>query len=353
MSMPHETPNDAENSRFRFVSQSPGNANVSRNRFILPSPANSDVSPVRFVPPFPDVSRNRFVPLSFPESFEGSQISSCAEIVGSPTGAAGGVKVKGGQWTMQEREMLLDWLANNLTNIADLKTHFRSTCTKISVEVFAGARTADGIKGQWEGMKRKYQRAKERLQSTGEGQREDEEKWASIKLGWLNQLCPFYEQIDDILRRDKSVTPLYISEVGGEEGMEFVEGVRQQDVSVVSEIDWVASDLEEDDDVHPPAGGSKLPVRKDDRKKGETKGIGAGALKKRKASAMEDKFDSIHKQRMAFEEKKLIYEKERDERSFALMKQKEDNRHEESLIRLRLMEQKTALLLAQMEKNSK
>jgi hypothetical protein len=40
-----------------------------------------------------------------------------------------------------------------------------------------------------------------RLRSTGKGQREDEDKWQSIRLGWLDKDCPHFEEIEDILNR--------------------------------------------------------------------------------------------------------------------------------------------------------
>lgn len=68
--------------------------------------------------------------------------------------------------------MLLEWLGRNLGNYEGFKMHVKSTCSKIAVEVFGGSRTAEGIRGQWDLMKTKYQKAKKRLNSTSEGQRE-------------------------------------------------------------------------------------------------------------------------------------------------------------------------------------
>jgi hypothetical protein len=44
-------------------------------------------------------------------------------------------------------------------------------------------------------------RSLKRLRFTGEGQREDEDKWQSIRLGWLDKDCPHFEKIEDILNR--------------------------------------------------------------------------------------------------------------------------------------------------------
>lgn len=68
-------------------------------------------------------------------------------------------------------------------------------------------------------MKRKYHKAKKQLNSTGEGQRDYQEKWVSIKLSWLDKICLHYEQIDDILRRNMAVTLLFVSEAGGDSNL--------------------------------------------------------------------------------------------------------------------------------------
>lgn len=267
------------------------------------------------------------------------------------------VAVKSGPWSVDERDLLLAWLGGNLSNYEEFKMKLKSTCLKLSSETFSGSRTADGIKGQWDQMKKKYSKAKERLQSTGEGQRDDVEKWSSIKLSWLDKMCPHYEQIDDILKRDKSITPLFVSEVGGDTVVEFINGERQQEEEEEEEdnnvdLDWTPTD-DEDSDVHPPAGGQKIPKPKSTPsnipiKKGESKGVGAKGLKKRKHSAAEDAMEGIQEKRIRFEKKRLQYERERDDKNFRFLRKKEDNRHEESLLRFRLLEKKIELQLASM-----
>ncbi|KAH0603954.1 uncharacterized protein H6S33_006985 [Morchella sextelata] len=258
--------------------------------------------------------------------------------------------LRSGKWEQEERDLLLEWLGRNLANYEGFKMHVKSTCMKISVEVFQGSRTPEGIRGQWDLMKRKYHKAKERLNSTGEGQRDDKEKWASIKLSWLDKICPHYEQIDDILRRDRAVTPLFVSETGGDSNLEFVNGEKLNsflsDNSEGEEIHWSASDTE---NPHPPAGGKKLPTLKESPlKKGETRGDGVKALKRKRGGA-EDAIETIAQKRIDFEKTRLEFERERDERTFKLMEEREKNRHEETMARWRLMERKFDLKYKQSE----
>jgi len=175
---------------------------------------------------------------------------------------------------------------------------------RISREVYHGVRSGSSVKSQWEAMKKKYRMAQTKLHSTGEGQRYDHELWSSIRLNWLDKLCPYDEAIDDILQRDKSFTPLYVSESGGpvppsyegirecqlrqlvssqfsdriEDG-EFEDETNENHMSMINLVE--ESEKEEWDDLdiaeteHPPTAGSKNP-----RKRGRTSGSGKKEIKK-------------------------------------------------------------------------
>jgi transposase len=105
----------------------------------------------------------------------------------------------GGRWTNDDRRLLLGFLSENPNNYTQLKTNASGTAQRISEVVFHGKRTANAIKSQWVKMKDQYSEAAKRLRSTGEGQRDDEDKWRSIRLGWLDKMCPLFEEIEDIL----------------------------------------------------------------------------------------------------------------------------------------------------------
>jgi len=120
-----------------------------------------------------------------------------------------------GQWSTSDRENLLEWFGRNLHNYQSFKTDKNRIADRISQEVYSGIRSGSSVKSQWEAIKKKYRIAQTKLNSTGEGQRYDSELWCSIRTNWLDKLCPYYEALDDILHRDKSFTPFYVSESGG------------------------------------------------------------------------------------------------------------------------------------------
>jgi len=109
--------------------------------------------------------------------------------------------VNRGRWSENDKLRLLGYLAENLRNYEEFKVNGARVAERIAVEVLGGRRTGEAVRGQWESLKRKYHTTSLRLRSTGEGQRDDVEKWRSIKLGWLDDMCPHYELIDDILQR--------------------------------------------------------------------------------------------------------------------------------------------------------
>jgi len=88
-----------------------------------------------------------------------------------------------GKWSKEEREALLGWLSDD-RNYARVKTKGKRVWLDLAQDngLFCGTRTWSAIKGQWEDWKKKYDIAKRRVESTGEGQK-DEEQWASMELG--------------------------------------------------------------------------------------------------------------------------------------------------------------------------
>jgi hypothetical protein len=58
---------------------------------------------------------------------------------------------------------------------------------------------------------KQYSAAGTRLTSTGEGQLDNDRLWNSIRLSWLNKICPYFEAIGDIIRSDRSYTPYFVS----------------------------------------------------------------------------------------------------------------------------------------------
>jgi hypothetical protein len=104
-------------------------------------------------------------------------------------------------WAEDDRLLLLGFLSENLRNHEGFKVNPVRVADRIATEVLSGRKTGDAVRAQWDYLKKKHNTATVRLRSTGEGQRDDMEKWSSIKLSWLDKMCPWYEEIDDILQR--------------------------------------------------------------------------------------------------------------------------------------------------------
>lgn len=155
-----------------------------------------------------------------------------------------------------------------------------------------------------------------------------------------------YEQIDDILKRDRAVTPLFVSEVGGAPNPKLVEGkVVTLSDSEDDLLEWSPSD--NDDDLHPPASGQKIPtyISSPDPqtpiKKGESKGgTGIKALKRKRKTTAEEAIENIAERRLFCEQRRLDYERDRDKKALELMREKEQNRHEEEMAKWRVLERK-------------
>jgi len=268
-----------------------------------------------------------------------------AEVLGAvERGRKGKAKEKSllKRWTMEERELLLEWFSQDPINLERYKTKPTDTCEKISREVFNGVRSAHAIDAQWDAMKNKHKEACTRLQGTGEGERDlqelrgDDEEWEGIQVGWLRKFCPYFEMIDEILARDRSYLAPYASEAGGEEDLAFRSGQR-----VRSEDE--AGDSGNDPDDHPPVRGSKIPATGRATNGGALKrGVATGSDVGKKAVKKVKVEDLVtqHKARMEFDKEKFDYEKERDGRWMKFVEKKEENRHKEAVQRMRLLQLK-------------
>jgi hypothetical protein len=138
--------------------------------------------------------------------------------------------IRKGKWSKEEREALLGWLSDG-GNYARVKTKGKRVWMDLAQDkgLFCGTRSWSAIKGQWEDWKKRYEAAKRRVESTGEGQKE-KEQWPSMEsrkcsnysipynltnnylAEWLNNQCPNYRWIAEILQKDKSFTaPLCLS----------------------------------------------------------------------------------------------------------------------------------------------
>jgi hypothetical protein len=97
-------------------------------------------------------------------------------------GQEAGIKKKG-KWARKEREALLGWLSEG-ENYRRVKTKGKSVWKDLAQHngLFQGTRSWNGIKSQWEDLKKKYDAASERVNSTGEGDK-SESQWTSMENG--------------------------------------------------------------------------------------------------------------------------------------------------------------------------
>lgn len=300
-------------------------------------------------------------------------------------------QLSGKRWSNQDLELLLEWFAGS-RNLELYKTKAKDALAKISSDVFDGRRTPSSIKAKWDSMKDRHRDARARLESTGEGEfnlqelQMDGEKWNNIQQKWLNKMCPYFEELDDILQRDKSYTPYYVSESGGLTRVQIFSGStgdgrlgyagkgKSLEIRSDSErgnsgtgvsngnaddprhaISPIGSQavplneiLDEDSDgeeVHPPAGGNKNPL-----KRGGPSGGGQPALKKRniKKGSAEDLIREQYSAKLALEQARFAYEKERDALDREHMQRREENRHKESMMRVELAVKQFELMIAKL-----
>jgi hypothetical protein len=136
--------------------------------------------------------------------------------------------------------------------------------------------------------------------------------------------------------RDKSVTPHYVSELGGEEPLAFKDGIPVDDGEDDDEDEDPDEDAEEDDEddeeeLHPPTGGAKTPL-----KRGESSGRGNGkkALKKQRKSAVQKAVESMEERQHQMEKKRMSYTIQRDNADRLLRKRKNDQKHTREMRKL-------------------
>ena len=163
-----------------------------------------------------------------------------------------------------------------------------------------------------------------------------------MDIAWLNRDCPYYEEIKEILQKDKSFTPLAVSETGKGRSKRFHYGleVEQEWASEFSDIGEGDSERQETEDdeatsTHPAMGGRKNPEKS---KSKSTDPATSKALARKKPSATDALLQGIASQRLAHEKEEFEYVKQRDEADRELQKMMEENRSAERMQRLALME---------------
>ncbi|KAA8894066.1 hypothetical protein FN846DRAFT_895423 [Sphaerosporella brunnea] len=230
-----------------------------------------------------------------------------------------------------EKLLILNYFTDDFERYNKFKTHLNDTAERISRRIFEGTRSASAIKSQWEDMKENYTKAKERLQSTGEGQREDEDKWRSIRLSWLDDQCPWFEEMEDVLARDKTYCAPYVAELGGEKPLEIVHG--EVNITRERELDTEDED-DEEESIHPPTGGAK-----NHSKRGATTGENAGKKthKKQKTNPVEEVMAGVNSTQVTVTEKRLAYEKERDTLDRNAATKRDDRKHQREMKRMHLI----------------
>ena len=237
---------------------------------------------------------------------------------------------------------MLKWFSQDPDSLQRYRTKPSDTCEAISKEIFRGIRSANAIDAQWDAMKSKYEEACVRLRGKGERERDlqelrdDEGKWEGIQTGWLRKFCPYFETIDKILTRDW----FYLAAHAPEDGEEYLlrSGQRVCSEEVVDD-----SGNGPDAGGYPPTGGGELPTGRvtgvgplGSLKRGAETGSGQGerAVKMVRVDACIVQ----HEARMQLEKEMFDYEKKRDERWVKFLEKKEDNRHNEAMQHLRLLQ---------------
>lgn len=142
--------------------------------------------------------------------------------------------------------------------------------------------------------------------------------------------------------RDKSYTPLYVSECGGQDELEMIDGREVHD---------------EMGDVHPATGGAKNPLKRGASTPGSN---GRRAIKQAKVGTpVEEAIAAVEKGQLQLDRERLMWEQERDREELRFRKEKQDsdmkflrdkeeNRHQEAKQKLDLLMKKVELQLAQL-----
>ncbi|KAI5847644.1 hypothetical protein DFP73DRAFT_630099 [Morchella snyderi] len=160
---------------------------------------------------------------------------------------------------------------------------------------------------------------------------------------WLNKLCPYFEELDDVLIRDKSYNPHYVSKTGGPLPLQVFNGNSQQSMPTIPE-DKPVTDKDNPDglEFHPPARGQKNSLKR--RESASGSGKHTGAIKGLKKSSGEEISRDYPVARLDFERELFVYEKKRDSGDLKLLEKKEENRHLETMCRFDSMIKKMEMM---------
>lgn len=212
-----------------------------------------------------------------------------------------GVEFGSARWSPIEQEILLAFLQQD-GNYAKLKLRAKATWKELEI-LFAGRRTWNAIKGQWNDMKKRFDEVQAQINSTGSGLR-DEQQWRGMLSSWIKNKCPYFVEIADILQRDKTATPPMASETGGKKSRVTLADMNNP--ATLEILDEEEEDTEQEETQYqPPQGGKKHPRE--------------GGMRKRKrddafrgsSSALDrftSEFSEIGRKRLALDERRLIFE---------------------------------------------
>ena len=163
-----------------------------------------------------------------------------------------------------------------------------------------------------------------------------------MNIAWLDRDCPYYEEIQEILQKDKSFTPLAVSETGKGRSKTYYHGLEVEkgwasECSDIGEEDSERQETEDDEatSTHPVMGGRKNPEK---RKSKLSEPATPKALARKKLSAADALLQGIASQRLSHEKEEFEYVKQRDEADRELQKMMEENRSAERIQGLALLE---------------
>ncbi|KAI5817985.1 hypothetical protein BZA77DRAFT_343119 [Pyronema omphalodes] len=111
-------------------------------------------------------------------------------------------------WTRQEKEKILTWLNDSPENYQAWKRNQEKTADKLSGILFNGFRSGLAIRGQWIAMVENYKNTKMEMMETADAVLESEEDIDPEKSVWLEQTCPLYWRIHEIVKRDPTIAIL-------------------------------------------------------------------------------------------------------------------------------------------------
>ncbi|KAL7267885.1 hypothetical protein RUND412_009513 [Rhizina undulata] len=256
-------------------------------------------------------------------------------------------KPKVGRWTMEETEALVAHLQDR-RNYSRLKSNMKRELGKLAKEIFHGTKTVKAIEGRWKTLRDAHQTASKRINSTTEGEI-DEAQWLSIRQSWLDQACPFYRELDQILRTDVSSTPSYNAPQNGGSQSPFTmtygaRDDRRNDDDADRDDDHPTTDEEGEESQadSPPAGRSQTPTQRN---------VPAKKIVKRQKNmlALDSVLKDIAFQKLKHDKEHLEYQKERDKEDRELQREMERMRHEARMKTLNIQEQQMRIQSMQLE----